>query len=64
MSTASSTEDPDELPGYDVFLRQQEEERIKPFPNEDREVFQALREVDGSDCEDEERGAVRHRGWR
>lgn len=64
MSDASSTEDPDELPDYEAFLRQQDGERIKPFANEDREVFQALREVEGSDCEDERIVVGGRRGWR
>lgn len=47
-SATSSTGDLDELPDYNAFLKHQGTERIKPFLHDDREVFQTLREIEGS----------------
>lgn len=65
-SSGSAATSVDDLPDYNAFLRHQGTERIKPFLNDNREVFQALREVEGGDFEDESEGRVTagKRRWR
>lgn len=57
-SAASSIDDLDQLPDYNTSLKHQGAERIKPFLNDNREVSQALREVEGGDFEGEDEGRV------